>query len=211
MNSKIIIVAGYVAAGKTTFALNLSKELNIPCFSKDLLKLAISRSIPVNNREDGKRLSAATFDAIAFITEKFMETGMPLIIEANFVMTENHNNIREGETLKLLIDKYGYQTLTYILLGDSRVLCDRFNEREKTPERGEANKIGIEISYENYDRYIIPLGDFTVGGEIIKIDTTNFNTVDFKSHIESARKFINSTSMKVEVQIENNINSWSES
>ena len=78
-------------------------------------------------------------------------------------------------------------------MGDSRVLCDRFNEREKTHERGDANKIGIEISYESYEKYFTPLGDFTVGGEIVKIDTTDFNAVDFKSHIESARKFMKSS------------------
>jgi predicted kinase len=192
MNKKIIIVTGYLAAGKTTFALKLSKELGVPCFSKDLLKLALSRSILVNNREESKQLSAATFDAIAFITEKFMETGNPLIIEANFVMTENHNKLKEGDALKALAETYGYQVLTYLFLGDLHVLCDRFNEREKTPERAEVHRMGdMPFTYDAFEKVISPLGDFNIGGEIVKINATDFNAVDFGKHLETAHSFIN--------------------
>ena len=189
MNKKIIIVAGYLAAGKTTFALELSKKLHIPVFCKDLIKIALNRNILVDNRDDSKRLSAATFDAIAFITERIMETSNPLITEANFVMNGNHGGIKEGEVLKTLVEKYGYQALTYVFVGDTRVLCDRFNEREKTSKRGEANKLGTELSYEDYEKYIAPLGDFSIGGKIIKIDATDFSAVDFEKYIETARIF----------------------
>ena len=52
MNKKIIIIAGYLASGKSTFALRLSKEINVPYFVKDTLKSAICTSIPITNRED---------------------------------------------------------------------------------------------------------------------------------------------------------------
>lgn len=192
MNKKIIIVAGYVATGKTTFSLKLSQALGIPYFSRDLLKIALSRSIPVNSRDASNQLSAATFDALEFITEKFMETGFPLIIESNFVIGENHNKIKEGDTLKTLTKRYDYQTLTYIFLGDLRILYKRFIERDKLPTRGQANQMWDEINFEDFKKGISPLGDFTIGGEIVKIDTTDFGTVDFESHIETARLFMNS-------------------
>lgn len=191
MNKKIIIVTGYLAAGKTTFALKLSKELNVPCFSKDLLKIALSRSILVNNREESKQLSAAAFDAIAFITEKFMETGNPLIIEANFVMGENHNKRKEGDALRELATRYGYRILTYLFLGDLHVLCDRFNERENSPERAEVNRMGgMPFTHDAFEEMVSPLGDFNIGGEIVKIDTTDFNAINFGTYLETARSFI---------------------
>jgi len=55
-----------------------------------------------------------------------METGYPLIIEGNFVMG-GYMKSNEGETIKLLIEKYGYQSLTFIFWGDTHVMCDRFN------------------------------------------------------------------------------------
>jgi len=190
LNKKIIIVAGTIAAGKTTFALRLSKELNVPIFSKDLFKTAVSRSLPVSDRAVSKRLSAATFDAIEFVTERFMETGNPLIIEANFVMSENHGGIREGDALKNLIARYGYGSLTFLFMGDAHVLHERFIERDKSPERGQANQAWEPMPYETFESVVSPLGDFDIGGEMIKVDTTNFETVDFERYLGIARGFL---------------------
>ena len=190
MNKKVIIITGYLAAGKTTFAQALSKELGIPYFSKDLIKVALSRDIIIDNRDDSKRLSAATFDAIEHITERFMETANPLIIEANFVMNENHGGRREGDALKSLIDRYGYKALTYVFTGDFCILCDRFNERDRAPERGDANRLPEPFTYEAFKEHVSPLGEFNIGGDIVRIDATDYNAVDFTSHIEAARLFI---------------------
>ena len=190
MNKKIIIIAGYLASGKSTFALRLSEIISVPYLIKDTFKSAICTSIPITNREDGRRFSAATFVAIAYVTERFMETGYPLIIEGNFVMG-GYMKLNEGEVIKSLIKKYTYQSLTYIFWGDTRVICDRFNEREKTPERGQANQVFAELSYEDCEKWLPPLADFTVGGQIIKVDTTDFNKIDYDGLFNTAHKFIN--------------------
>jgi len=189
MNRKIIIIAGYLASGKSTFARRLSKELNVPCFVKDTFKSAICVGIEIAGREESRRFSAATFSAIAYVAERFMETGHPLILEGNFVLSAS-GKANEADVLAQLIEKYDYRSLTYIFQGDMHVLCDRFNAREKLPERGQANLMFAELSYEDFKKYITPLGDFTVGGKIVKIDTTNFESVDFARHIETARVFV---------------------
>jgi len=142
------------------------------------------------NREDGRRFSAATFDAIAYVAERFMETGYPLIIEGNFVMG-GYMKLNEGEVLKSLIEKYNYQSLTYIFRGDTRVICDRFNEREKTPERGQSNQVFAVLSYEDCEKWLPSFGDFTVGGRIIEVDTTDFNKIDYDGLVYEAHEFIN--------------------
>ncbi len=38
MSGKIIIIEGYLASGKSTFARKLSKETGVPCFIKDTFK-----------------------------------------------------------------------------------------------------------------------------------------------------------------------------
>jgi predicted nucleotidyltransferase len=97
-SNKVILVAGCVAAGKTTFALKLSKELNIPCFNKDLIKIELGKEIPVKTREESLMLSRATFNIMIYILENFMMTGKPLILESNF----GHNN---GEIIRQLLKK----------------------------------------------------------------------------------------------------------
>lgn len=190
MNKKIIIIAGYLASGKSTFALQLSKKMSIPYFVKDTFKSAICTSIPITNREDGRRFSAATFDAIAYVSERLMETGYPFIIEGNFVMG-GYMKANEGDVIKSLIDKYGYESLTYIFWGDPRVMCDRFNEREKLPERGQANQTFSELTYEDCEKWLPPLGEFNAGGRIIKVDTTDFDKVDYEELFTVAHDFIN--------------------
>jgi len=189
MNKRIIIVAGHLAAGKTAFALRLSKELNVPCFIKDTFKEAICKSAPVTNREAGKLFSAVTFDAMTYAAGRLMEAGFPLILEGNFVPVEVKAADEEG-IIEELIRKHGYGSLTFILIGDPRVLHERFTRREALPERGSANNIFSEFTYEDFLRSAEALGRFNAGGEIVNIDTTDFNAVDFDKYIEAARAFM---------------------
>ncbi|MCL2375989.1 MAG: ATP-binding protein [Defluviitaleaceae bacterium] len=190
MNKKIIIITGHLAAGKTTFAAKLSETLGVPYFSKDLIKIALNRSFPVENQTDSRRLSAIAFDAIEFNTERFMEVGAPIIIEANFVMDENHNGVKEGDALRTLIHRYGYQSLTHIFLGDMAVLYKRFIARDALPERGTANKTWSDYTFEDYTKDCNTLEKFNIGGEIVKIDTTDINAVDFSKYIEMTHTFM---------------------
>jgi predicted kinase len=189
MNKKIIIIAGYFASGKSTFALKLSKEINVPYLIKDTFKSAICFNLPITNREEGRRFSAATFDAIVYVTERFMEAGYPLIIEGNFVMG-GYMKLNEGDVIKSLIERHNYQSLTYIFWGDTRIICDRFNEREKLPERGQANQVFAELTYDDCEKWLPPLAEFTVGGKIFKVDTTDFDKVDYDHLFNTAHNFM---------------------
>ena len=126
-----------------------------------------------------------------YAAERLIEAGYPVIIKGNFV-PHGIKKVDEAGVIKTLIDRYGCQPLTYKFMGDTRILHKRFIEREKTPERGQANMMFSEISFEDFDRFCRNLDAFNVGGEIIKIDTTDFSRVDFENHIEAARLFINS-------------------
>ena len=186
----IIIIAGYCATGKTTFAARLSQALGIPYFSKDLVKIALNRSFPVENRADSRQLSAIAFDAIAFNAERLMKVGLPVIVEANFVMRENHGGLKEGRALRDLIKRFKYQSLTYVFLGDLPVLYKRFAARDMLPERGTANKMWGEYTFEDYLEDNIHLAEFNIGGEIVKIDATGFDAIDFCKYIKVAHTFL---------------------
>jgi len=185
MCKKIIIVAGYLAGGKTIFSQKLSEKIKIPCFNKDLMKIELGKNIEVNNREDSKRLSIATYNIMMHIMENFMKAGKPLIIESNF---DNYSS----KIIKQYLEKYGYKPLTYLLLGDLKILHKRFIERENSSERDNVNKIfGLLNDFLVFEKSVEPLKDFNVGGEIIRIDTSYFNKVNFDKYIEDAYNFIN--------------------
>ena len=189
MNRKIIIITGYLASGKSTFALRLSKALNVPYLVKDTFKIALCESVSITNREESSRFSAVTFDAMMYVAERLVETSHPIIIEGNFVPA-GIKKADEAGVIKELIDKYACQPLTYQFTGDPRILHKRYIERDKLPERGQVNAMLGEIPYNDFDRLCRNLDGFTVGGEIIKVDTTDFGEVDFEAHIERARQFM---------------------
>ncbi len=191
MNKKIIIVEGYLASGKSTFALRLSKEIKVPYLIKDTFKSALCENVLLNNREESSKFSTVTFDGMMYVVERLFESGFPVIIEGNFVPA-GIKKIDESDIIKKLIDKYDYKALTYKFTGETDVLHKRFIEREKLPERGQANIMFAELPYSDFDRFCHNFDDFNVGGEIIRIDTTDFNEVDFDSHIRTASSFVNS-------------------
>ena len=85
MTKKAIVICGYLASGKSTFALRLARELNVPYLIKDTFKSAICRDLPIEDRSASSRFSAATFNAMLYVAERLMEAGAPVILEGNFV------------------------------------------------------------------------------------------------------------------------------
>jgi len=196
MSNKIIIVAGYLAAGKSTFTIRLSKMINVSYLIKDTFKIALCESAKITNREEGSLFSAVTFDGMMYVVERLMETGYPVIIEGNFVPA-GMKKVDEAGVIKAVIAKYGYQSLTFKFTGDTRILYERYIERDKLPERGDANRDFEEVPYEIFSQYCRNLDDFDVGGDVIKIDTTDFSKVEFDSYIEKARCFMNGDVIKM--------------
>ena len=191
MNKKIIIVEGYLASGKSTFALSLSKAIGAPYLIKDTFKSALCKNIEITNRSESSKFSVVTFDAMMYVVERLMEMGCPVIIEGNFAPS-GMKKIDEAGEIKRLIETYEYQSLTYKFKGDTKVLHKRFVEREATAERGQANKLGFEVKYEDFDRWCQKLDPFDVGGEVIEVETTDFNTVEFAKLVNVAKRFANS-------------------
>lgn len=190
MNNKIIVIGGYLASGKSTFALQLSKRINVPYLIKDTFKIALCENMEVACREESSLFSTVTFDAMMYVTERMLETGYPIILEGNFV-PEGIKKVDEAKRIKELIKKYGYASLTFKFIGDTSVLHRRFIERENTPERGQVNTMGFVPSYDDFSKWCQNLAPFDIGGRTITIDTTDFSIIDYNKYMEDALKFLN--------------------
>ena len=194
MSKSIIIINGHPAAGKTTFVMRLSAELRIPYLAKNTFKDAVSASAAITDQRESSRFSAITFDAMMYVAERLMEVAKPLIMEGSFaahgfVKSDGSQKIDEAAVIRALIEKYDYKPLTYIFVGDTRVLHERFLEREKLNERG-ANAVLYEMTHDYFSEICRHQERFDIGRKRIIIDTTDFGKVDFCSHIEAARLFV---------------------
>lgn len=189
MNKSVIIVQGYLAAGKSTFATELAKELGVPCFIKDTFKIALCQSVEIESREVSSRFSAVTFDGMMYTAERLMEAGFPFIIEGNF-LPAGIKKTDEAGAIRSLIGKYGYSSLTFKFVGKIGELYKRFAAREGTPERGRANQMFTLPTAAEFEMFCRNMDGFDVGGEVIEVDTTDFEKVDFRKLIGVAQTFM---------------------
>ncbi len=182
MNKKIILISGYCATGKTAFSTALAKNLSIPCFNKDYIKEVFAVDFEYENKEVNKKLSNVTFSMLEHIAERLMEANQPFVLESNFKGDE-------GKRLKQLIDQYGYTSLTYLFIGDLKVVHERFLKRNHSLERHPIHKSNELADFNDFESYLLPLGDFDIGGEKIWVDTTYFASMSYNSLMASAQKF----------------------
>lgn len=188
--SSIIIVQGYLAAGKSTFARELARELSIPCFVKDTFKIALCQSVQIDSREVSSRFSAVTFDGMVYAAERLMEAGVPLILEGNF-LPAGIKKTDEAGVLRELIARHGYRSLTFKFCGEIGELYERFAAREGTPERGRANMMFTLPTIEEFTAFCRNMDGFDAGGEVITVDTSDsFKNADLNALVGVAREFI---------------------
>ena len=192
MDNKIIIIEGYLAAGKSSFAEKLSRALKVPCLIKDTFKTALCSTVVMEDRKQSSRFSAITFDGMLYVAERLLEVGCPLIMEGNFAPAGVKDR-DESDAIRRVLEKHQCEPLTFKLMGDTRVLHQRFVEREESPERGQANRIGSAVSYEDFDMWCHNLDSFDLGGKVIRVDTTDFDRVDYEGMIETAERFMEGT------------------
>jgi predicted kinase len=183
MNNKIIIVGGYCATGKSTFARKLSQLLQIPCFIKDVIKEVLGDGFGPENNMVEQKGSAATFFLMLHIAESFLQTGNVCILESNF-------KSKEIVQLKVLLEKYKAECLTFIFKGDFDVLFDRYMKRDVSEKRHWVHNTAGE-NPENFKEGHLQSGIGETGiGKIITIDSTSFANVNYEDLFVLAKNFM---------------------
>jgi predicted kinase len=191
--SYLILVAGPPGSGKTSFAEYLTQKMKIPMVSKDILKEHLYDTVGFKNRQEKVALGVAAMEIMYHVAERHLEIGRPMILENNF-----EDNSKPG--LITLIEKYGCKTITIMFQADIEVLTERFIARDKSPERHRGHVVNTQypepvgeasvqspqakpMSPEDFLHTIEQRGwmRFSVGGEELFVDTTDFSKVSYDS------------------------------
>lgn len=183
MQNKMIIIAGYPAAGKSTLARAMSKVLGIPCFTKDRVIETICADFMVESVKARKQLSIVAVRLLMEMAETLLRCGQPVILEANF-------KPEEAARMNALLKRHACDALLFMLTGDVEVLYKRFMRRESSPSRHSVHKWKAYESAEAFGHAIRPLAGFHVGTERIDVDATNIARVSTASLVQRADAFI---------------------
>lgn len=162
---KVILIGGQLATGKTTLAKNLSKELAVPFFYKDIIKEKLCDKIGFKNREENLKMSAATFEILYHISEQFILLEKDLILESNFRQ-------EELDRLCSLFDKNNYQIISIELVGNLNILYQRYLDRFKYENRNIAHaNFNTKEEFLEYNQSML---DRKYPGKHIKLDASKF-------------------------------------
>jgi len=181
MRSKIIVLTGFCATGKSTFGRKLALTLGVPCFSKDTLKEAMADGFGSNSDLLRNKGSVATTRMMIHMAECCLQVGQTCILESNF-------RLAQGEWIKALVEKYNAECLTFLFLGDLNVLWDRYTQREPDRHWVHAN------AGENRESFVeghlkAGIGEVSIG-QTIRVDATAFENIDYEVLLAEAKTFL---------------------
>lgn len=163
--SKLIIVCGFPGAGKTTLAELLSKKLNIVCLHKDDIKEELYEILGGSSLEDSKRIGRQSIELLLQLTERQLQRGIDIIIEAPFAIVDDH------EVFKRWQEKYKIEIYSVVCLLSDEERRKRCETRERhhshhDPERVEPSEHSPGVAYIDQDIYN------QLPGNVIQIETT---------------------------------------
>lgn len=117
--SKIILIGGVLAAGKSTYANILKEKFNLMVITKDRLKEILGDTIIVNNREENKKLSVVCFELLKYLLECNQSN---IVFESNF---------KDYELIELqkLCEELNYDVLSLVFDASNEILHQRFLKR----------------------------------------------------------------------------------
>ena len=82
--SRLVIVGGAPATGKTTLALGLGTSLGLPVITKDDIKEALATPFATGDRDWSRQLGVAAYSVLFAVAERILSAGNGLILETNF-------------------------------------------------------------------------------------------------------------------------------
>ena len=166
--SKLLLIMGDLATGKSTFANILSERYGISMFGKDTIKEVLGDTIGFTNREENLKLSKATMELMMFLFMEFEKLGKPLILESNF-------HTGELERLHEMAKEKGYEVLTVVLRGNADVLHQRYLNRMQNENRHPVHLSTTLDVYEDFKSYLERTRKEEIPGDRIEINADDFS------------------------------------
>lgn len=181
MKEWIIIVNGLPATGKTTLANKLSEQLNLPIFRKDDIKESLGDALTTIDKEIAYNLGLFSRLVINYIVQQ-LQHAQSYVIDSNFSPGPQTEIF-----IKLVRD---LNVIEIFLKANGDVLFERFSKRviSRHPTHLE-HYLGLEKFKDTITNGSLkPLGV----GELIEVDTTNFNILDFDKICGKVRNLVTS-------------------
>ena len=181
----LLIITGPPCSGKTTLGTRLANDLKLPYLYKDGIKELLFNTLGWKDRPWSRQLGHASSEILYYVAEALLSAGCSLTLESNFYP--------EFTTPKLLAIRARYPFEPFIVqcTASREILFQRFKQRAESSQRHPGHLDHTlyaefeETSFDD-DRYRLE-----ISGTCVKIDTSDFQRVDYNGLVEQIRSFVN--------------------
>jgi predicted kinase len=175
--STILFITGLPCTGKTFLGKQIAAHLSLPYLYKDGIKENLFDSLGWSDRSWSKKIGAAAYSLLFYLTETLLEAGKSFILESNFSAE------RDGPRLQELQEKYKFKALEIQCITNGEIIVLRYRKRWETGNRHPGH-----VDAETFDELhqtllrgsLPPLG---LKGNYIEIDTSDFEKVNVENLI----------------------------
>lgn len=182
--TKIILITGDLATGKSTFSQILASEFNLLVLNKDNIKEILADNIGFTDRMTNLKLSDASIAIMFYVLKQMLNINKSIILEANF----------HQKNIDILYDiiKDKASVLVLNLRAQDEIIYNRFVNRIKNEGRHKVHQsanltdLNKFVMYVNEDRNN-DFKDFAV----INIDASDFTYQQDNSLKQKIRDFLN--------------------
>lgn len=133
--SKLIIVAGLPATGKTTLSTAMSKELGIVCLHKDTIKEQLYDILGLTTLDDSREIGKVSFELMKRLIEECLENEVDVIVDCPF------NHSEDVELLQTWEEKYAIDLCSIICEIDEEERVRRFNVRSRHESHHDVDRL----------------------------------------------------------------------
>ena len=181
---KLIIMTGRPAAGKSTIAKNLSQDLKVPLVSKDGIREVLLDRLGCKDRPWAQLLGRAGIDLMFYFARAEFDVGRSIIMDNAF-----DPSLSDPRFLALKAD-YSAESIQVVCNSDSETLFQRFKTRVESGNRhpGHREENALDQLWASLSKEESPVLD--IGGEVIEVDTTDFEKIDYLAVLNRVRIFL---------------------
>lgn len=181
----LIILSGLPASGKSTVARALQSSFPYPILEKDRIKECLFDTLGFQSHAEKRRLDAAAARILLQTAEVILVSGGSVILDNNF-------DTAAGEALHTLQTRLAPRSVTLLLTADEDVLYKRYLDRDLSHTRHPGHAVSDRYPPLPGDPEVSPMeregfaqrylsrgmGRVNWGGPVIRVDTTNLETLD---------------------------------
>ena len=181
-----MLISGAPGTGKTLLAQRLALELPVTVIEKDAIKECLFDTMGEGDREWSKSLGTASFALLRLILRAHLEAGRPIVIEAAFQPEF------DARWLRSFRQRYDFQVLELHCYAEEETVLSRYRRRDSSGDRHPGHRSGSSIDThmaelrERYHSY----GPLTSGERLVRIDTNDFDAVDYPAIVNRVIAFL---------------------